>query len=237
MNGPGPRGSGGLLQSLPPIVRRFIQDRYLAGTANAEAQYQNAAGDEDSLTGALGALISTSEPVGFTVDSETTVVVEISYRKLRGRGHDAPERRFGADGIFQVNVSADNVGEQFRKGLPFQAKKNWKGRDSRLAKQAEQMQRTLHGGIVIDYSPSGFTACRADAVVQSLGNRKAVEKAGSFQRLGQMLANAFLDCEIGIEGLYYNDNDERFVRMMDYGFTVFDTNVAIVGPRLANNRG
>jgi hypothetical protein len=220
---------------LPPIVRRFIQDRYLAGTANAEAQYRNAAGDEDSLTGALGALISTSGPVGFAVDSETNVFVEISYRKLRGRGHDAPEKRFGADGIFQIDVSADNVGRRFKKGLPFQAKKNWKGRDSRLAKQAEEMQRTLHAGIVIDYTPAGYDACGADAVVHSRGNRRVVDMAGSFQPLGQMLANSFLDCEIGTEGLYYDDKDERFLRMMDHGFAVFDTNVAIVGPRLADN--
>jgi hypothetical protein len=135
------------------VVIGFIQDRYLAGTADAEAQYEYAAGDEDTLTGSLGALISTRGRVRFLVDSASEYVVEIGYRKIRGRGPGAPEKHLGADGIFQLDISAQGVGSVFRKGLPFQSKKNWKGRDSKLVKQARLMEQTMGGGIVIDYTP------------------------------------------------------------------------------------
>src|ERR1700761_1425881 len=121
--------------SLPPVVLNFIRDRYVAGVANAQAQYQNAAGDEDSLTGALGALISTPEPVHFSFGSSIDIEVQIDFRKLRGRGQNAPEKRFGPDGIFQLQIST-NGAPYFRKGLPFQAKKNWNGRNRQLANQA-----------------------------------------------------------------------------------------------------
>jgi len=55
MSSSGPRHSA--FASLPDIVREFIRDRYLAGVADAEAQYDDALGDEDSLTGACGVLI------------------------------------------------------------------------------------------------------------------------------------------------------------------------------------
>ena len=58
MSSPGPGHSTLSPPSLPDIVREFIRDRYLAGVSEAQAQYDNAMGDEDSLTGALGALIS-----------------------------------------------------------------------------------------------------------------------------------------------------------------------------------
>jgi hypothetical protein len=93
MSSPGPSHS--TPQSLPPIVLNLIRDRYLAGVATAQAQYQNAAGDEDSLSGALGALISTSEPVHFLFGSSLDIEVQIDFRKLRGRGQNAPRRGSG----------------------------------------------------------------------------------------------------------------------------------------------
>lgn len=221
----------GPLQLLPPLVRGFIHDRYLAGTADAEAQYANAAGDEDTLTGALGALISTTGPVGFTVDPIRQFTVEISYRKVRGRGQDAPEKRFGTDGIFQLQVT--QYGRTvFQKGLPFQSKKNWKGRDRRLAEQAREMKRRVGNGIVIDYTPKGYTACEIDPVIEARGNRKAVAQAGHFQPLGQILAHRFLDCLVGIQGLYYDNESEAFLRDPPYGdLSIIDTSIAIAEAR------
>src|SRR5579859_6646669 len=97
MSSPGPSHRTPL--TLPPIVLEFIRDRYLAGVANAEAQYQNVAGDEDSLTGALGVLISPAAIRHFWISPSTQIDVQIDFRKLRGRGHHAPEKRFGPDGI------------------------------------------------------------------------------------------------------------------------------------------
>jgi len=205
----------------------FIRDRYLAGTADAEAQYQNAAGDEDALTGSLGALISTPGRVRFAVDSTSEFVVEINYRKIRGRGRGAPEKRFGADGIFQLDISSPGIGSVFRKGLPFQSKKNWKGRDSKLVKQARLMQETVGGGIVIDYTPQGFKACRSDLVIEARGNRRTVDGGGNLRPLGQVLAHDFIDCLVGVRGLYYDDQNETFLRDLgEQEFNVFDTRIA-----------
>jgi len=116
MSSPGP--SHWTPVALPNIVLDFTRDRHVAGVANAEAQYQNAVGDEDALTGDLGAIISLSRPREFLIGSSTQIEVQIDFRKLRGRGHDAPENRFGPDGIFQFQISSNGV-PSFRKGLPF----------------------------------------------------------------------------------------------------------------------
>jgi hypothetical protein len=217
------------LASLPTLVRDFIEDRYLAGTANAEAQYQNAAGDEDTLTGALGALIATSQPVSFRFGL-IEIVVQISYRKLRGRGKDAPEKRFGADGIFQLQVTWPGR-STFQKGLPFQSKKNWKGRNSELTRQAKDMLNTVGGGIVIDYTPNGYKACEIAHVIETHGNRRAVDRAGHLEPLGQLLAHRFLDCQVGIQGLYYDDQNEKFLQpLADREIDVFDTRVSVGEP-------
>jgi hypothetical protein len=221
----------GTVLRLPPLVRRFIEDRYLAGTADAEAQYLNAAGDEDSLTGALGALVSTSGPVGFSGDATGEIVVQISYRKVRGRGPHAPEKRFGTDGIFQLQVTQQGQ-TIFRKGLPFQAKKNWKGRDRHLAAQAQDMKRRVGGGIVIDYTAKGYTACAIEPVIDAGGSRKRVADAGQIGALGQVLAHRFLDCEVGIQGLYYDDQNEAFMNLWsEADMNIIDTSVTLMERR------
>jgi hypothetical protein len=215
--------------ALPRIVLDFIRDRYVAGVANAEVQYQNAAGDEDSLTGALGALISPSGPRHFWIGPATQIEVQIDFRKLRGRGHNAPEKRFGPDGIFQLQISTNGV-PSFRKGLPFQAKKNWKGRNRQLANQARAMQRNLGGGIVVDYTPHGYAACPIAAAIESNGNRKAVAGLGQLHPLGQILASDFLECRLGIQGLYYDQQGEEFlVDQFEHDVGVIDTTVSIRG--------
>lgn len=227
MSSSGPRHSP--LPSLPSIVLEFIRYKYVTGVADAEAQYENAAGDEDSLTGALGALISTVGSRYFLVGPATQIEVKIDFRKLRGRGHDAPEKRFGPDGIFQLQISANGV-PSFRKGLPFQAKKNWKGRSRELADQARAMQRNLRGGIVIDYTAYGYTACNIAAAIEFNGNRRAVANAGYLRPLGQVLGNDFLECRLGIQGLYYDQRGEEFVvDQFDHDVDLIDTTVSIRG--------
>jgi hypothetical protein len=219
------------------LVRSFIEDRYLAGTANAEAQYKNAAGDEDTLTGALGALISTSGPVHFSVYPGIEFVVEINFRKIRGRGAGAPEKRLGADGIFQLEVTAHGQ-PVFRKGLPFQSKKNWKGRNRQLADQARVMKERVRDGIAFDYTPGAYAACEIDHVIEAQGNRKTVTQAGYMQPLGQILAHRFLDCEVGRVGLYYDDQSEEFVQgLMEGDLNIITTGVGIIEPQTDAPRG
>jgi hypothetical protein len=214
---------------LPSIVLEFIRAQYVTGVADAEAQYENAAGDEDSLTGALGALISTAGPRYFLVGPATQIGVQIDFRKLRGRGPNAPEKRFGPDGIFQLQITENGM-PSFRKGLPFQAKKNWKGRNRQLADQARAMQRNLRGGIVIDYTAHGYTACDIAAAIEFNGNRRAVANGSHLHPLGQILGNDFLECRLGIQGLYYDQRGEEFVvDQFDHDVDVIDTTVSISG--------
>lgn len=230
MSAAGPGHVTPSLQSLPEIVRNFIRDRYLAGVADAEAQYENAVGDEDTLTGALGALISTSTPMFFQIGPDLQIEVQIDYRKLRGRGKNAPESRLGADGVFQIQISKSGC-SPFRKGLPFQAKKNWKGRDRNLLNQARDMERRLRGGIAIDYTPRGFTACDIADVIATRGSRKEASDAGFVHPLGQILAHEFLACRVGIEGLYYDNLGESFlIDNSNRNLDLVDTSIAIRGP-------
>jgi hypothetical protein len=227
MNAPGPLEGNNLSALLPALVLDYVRDRYLAGVAEAEAKYRMGVGDEDTLTGGLGNDISTARPL--VVEVGDAFYVQIEYRRVRGRGAKAPEKLFGADGCFQLQVSNANREPVFRKGLPFQAKKNWKGVDRRLAEQARNMARTAHGGIVVDYTPNGYSACDIRDVIEFRGNRKAVNGAGKMNRLGQVLAHDFLDCRVGVRDLYYDSDIKRFaIDNPRYPREIIDTKIARV---------
>jgi hypothetical protein len=195
---------------VPEPVLRVIRDRYLAGTADAIAEFASNQADEDSLTGALGQAMSLS-PISYRIrDQEFRL--RIYYAKLRGRGRNAPEKRFGADGIFQIEVRDENGRVLRSKGLPFQAKKNWSGTNRLLAHQAREMSRELGDGLVIDFRREGYAACSARIAIELEGNRKSIQRSGAFRALGQILAHDFVDCTAGIQDLYYNPDTETFDR-------------------------
>lgn len=230
MNSPGPVLGHDIPGIAPAAVLELIRDRYLAGVANAEAKYRFGEGDEDTLTGALGAEISTGRP--WMVRTEAGVFkIEIEYWKLRGRGPNAPEKSLGADGSFQIKIADADGTPIISKGLPFQAKKNWKGIDKRLAQQARDMLNHTHGGIVVDFSPNGFAACDVLDVIEFRGNRKALSKAGKVNQLGQVLAHEFLACNVGVRDLYYDRNLERFVKEAPQAdLNIVDTRITILSP-------
>lgn len=192
---------------LPNGLKSLIRDRYLAGVSDAQMKYPFSAGDEDSLTGALGSNISMPSQMIFS-EGQRRFSYQISYHKIRGRGPGAPEKRLGADGIFQIEVN-DERGKR-RKGLPFQAKKGWRNADHSLFDQAHLMLETAGDGIVIDYRKDLYSACRAEDVLHSQADRRVADRAGKIQPLGQMLANDFLDCTIGKPGLFFDPETERW---------------------------
>ena len=108
---------------LPPKLADFLRDRYIAGVARAEASFDENSADEDAVTGALGQSIAMPEALAFT-SPEGTYQIRITYRKVRGRGPLAPEKRYGSDGIFQIAVTDTLERIVRRKGLPFQSKVN-----------------------------------------------------------------------------------------------------------------
>ena len=194
---------------LPSPLLRTIRDRYIAGVADAEAEFDASSADEDSLTGALGQSISTKGIQYFGFE-DRIYKWQISYKKIRGRGAGAPEKTLGADGVFQIEVW-DSAGNSLRKkGLPFQCKKGWRGTDKKLSKQAADMLAATGHGIVIDYTSSGYSSCNARKVVEVAGSRRDLAKGDGMQPLGQLLGNDFLECREGRVGLFYNPEAELF---------------------------
>lgn len=190
---------------LPPELIQSLRDRYLAGVADAEYFFAQSRADEDAVTGALGQAIA-MRPLVFA-DGPSTFRVEVAYRKVRGRGPNAAERRYGLDGVFQMRVT-DQTGEVVRqKALPFQSKMNWRGKNRDLADQVRKME-ALRGGIVIDFSASGYTACPSKAVIAANGSRPQVERFGVVRPLGQVLGTDFLNCTIGTIGAFYETDED-----------------------------
>lgn len=213
---------------LPPSLVDLLRDRYLAGVADAEAAFDQHRGDEDSLTGALGQALAMREPIVFT-GPDGAYSVRVSYRKLRGRGPGAPEKRLGADGIFQIEVANGNGDVVRSKGLPFQAKTNWRGKDSALLGQADIMEQVSPGGLVIDYSPAGYKACPAKAVVAAGGRRSNVDRYGVMRSLGQVLSRDFLECTIGTKGLYFDPAKELYGQIQEWdGLDLITTQITRV---------
>ena len=113
-----------MLDLLPPSLIGFLREKYSSGVATAEASFEDSSADEDALTGALGLALAMKDPIIFPGPTGN-YEVQVSYRKLRGRGPNAPERLYGSDGLFQISIS-NEYGQILRqKGLPFQSKTNW----------------------------------------------------------------------------------------------------------------
>jgi hypothetical protein len=182
---------------LPDLLVNLIRDRYLAGVADAQVKFPYSEGDEDSLTGALGQAISTAGPLTVTVGLDR-YTYNVSYRKLRGRGSGAPEKTLGADGIFQIDVTNNDGVPLVRKGLPFQAKKRWSGRDKKLVEQARKMLNSAGEGLIINFSPLGFSACSAADAIQSEGRIRTVKASGDCVILATYSRTIFWSARSGL---------------------------------------
>jgi hypothetical protein len=221
-----------MIDLLPPQLLQSLRDRYLAGVADAEFFYSQNSADEDAVTGALGQALAMRDPVIFS-NGRQQYQLQVSYRKVRGRGPNAAEKRFGIDGVFQIRIT-DQYDEVVRqKALPFQAKMNWRGKNKDLAVQAGKME-VLQGGIVIDYTPTGYSACPSKAVFASHGSRPQVERFGVVRPLGQVLANDFLNCTVGKIGAFYESDDSLGV-IAEFlgGAHVVTTSIHALGPDAA----
>jgi hypothetical protein len=123
---------------IPDNLLEQIQFRYLEGVSNAESFFEDNEDDEDALTGALGQAISMKNSIVHE-DGSGTYELKISSKKIRGRGPGAPEKRLGADGIFQIQIFKDDK-SIFSKGLPFQSKKT----NSDTRKSVIQAKKNAH---------------------------------------------------------------------------------------------
>jgi hypothetical protein len=189
-----------LSQLLPARFLLAIRDRIKAGVSDAEAKFRFNQDEEDALTGALAQAISTSEPLAFK-SNEGNFKFSIESFKLRGRGEGAPEKRLGADGILQICVFK-NGKLDFEKGLPFQAKKRGGFGNAAVTKQARSLVDTSGTGIIVRFSPEGYTAVDARTLLDPKENSQ-ITVSPPVIRLATMLGDLFLDCEVGRMGLSF----------------------------------
>jgi len=205
---------------LPKDVIEIIRDYFEEKVSNAEKNFEYHEEDEDSITGALGQELITKEPISYQNYS-----LNISSRKIRGRGKNAPERLTGADGIFKITIlEGNNV--IFKKGLLFQSKKNWKNRDKNLIEQCKNMIG-IGSSIVINYTEHGYETYDAKDVITEDGNRKSLQVNNKKSSLGQLLGNDFLNCVIGKIGLDYDKKSEQFLIDSPYNSTEIETQINI----------
>lgn len=199
--------SGNLAQFIPKGLLNLIRDRIKSGIVDAEAKYSLNQDEEDAITGALGQAISTTGWMEFR-SNEGDFTYEIKSYKLRGRGPDAPEKRLGADAIFQVAVFKGGQ-RIFGKGLPFQAKKGGGFQNAEVKRQAADLLRTSGTGIVVRYSEKGYSAVDVRDLVNAEGVQIAVELQKP-KSLATMLGDDFIECRIGRLGLFFDPTqDER----------------------------
>ncbi|MGA2717096.1 MAG: hypothetical protein ABSG41_28765 [Bryobacteraceae bacterium] len=193
---------------MPPVVFKALSTHFYGGVKRAEISFHYHHGDEDAVTGGLGERL---------IERGTVIQVggqafgwRTEYFKLRGRGNDAPEKTLGADGIFQLEVSDQQMRVLVRKGLLFQAKIKWTQRNKKLLEQAQLLKGQSTSSIVIDYSEKEYRAIDAAEVVIAEGRRKKVRPEYD-KPLAQVLGDEFIGCLRGDHGLYWDREAERLV--------------------------
>lgn len=191
-----------------PRFKDIIADQIRTAVENAEEGFDDHEADEDVISGDLGGQLR-SRVRGRLGD----IIWETRSHKLPGRGKGAPEKIFGADGVFEIkiyDVETDKL--IISKGLPYQAKKN--GSSQGLLDQVENLQKLSCSSVVIDYGPEGFEGIKEKDVLTAKGNLKNVSKENK-KSLGDILAGDFLDCTVGRKGITYNKDARRIVDMSD----------------------
>jgi hypothetical protein len=183
-------------------VLKRIQAHYIESVAEAEDDYVHK--DEESLTEALGAAYVGLDETIEGVNYDCHLVAD--YRKLHKRKKGAAAGGCHC-GIFQIELMDDLRSVQYRFGLLFHAKVQWRGRDADLLAQSRRLNGNFRRAIVIDYSAEGYTAASAAHVIVADGDRRRMRNR--VRKLSQMLAIEFVHGRMGILNLYWDADQER----------------------------
>lgn len=186
---------------LPDEIKQEIAAHIKRTIRHAEVGWDAAHDEEDTLTGELGGALRSD---GFVkCESDSSWSYKFSYKKLRGRGRDAPEKVAGADGLFQIEVQHPGVSSE-TKGFLFQAKKREASSRGDLVAQVDHMENLAPGGsAVIEYSQDGFRA-QTGGEFQAEHKQKPSRIPHPSCSLTVFINERFLSCEIGIRGLYFD---------------------------------
>ncbi|MFO1436820.1 MAG: hypothetical protein U1F81_00775 [Verrucomicrobiaceae bacterium] len=217
-----------MLDLLPRNVLFSIESHIHQRVADAEYGFQFGEADEDTLTGALGQMLLTRPQDDWDMQNNRQFQWSFTYRKVRGRGPNAPEKTIGADGIFQIEVSDENGKMLRQKGLLFQAKIASKpGSSRKLRDQAELLSQFKRAAILIQYSRHGYSAVPIDQMVQE--NQTATRaKERILRPLADVLASDFLHCRIGQRELSYDPQRECLVGHGNLDGLSFDDEAHVV---------
>jgi len=186
---------------LPDEIKQEIAAHIQRAICHAEAGWDAAHDEEDTLTGELGGALRTD---GFVkCESDSSWSYKLSYKKLRGRGPHAPEKVTGADGLFQIEVQHPGASSE-TKGFLFQAKKREASSRGDLVSQVDDLEKLAPGGsAVIEYSQEGFRA-QTGREFQTERKQKPSRIPHPSCALAVFLGEHFLSCKIGIRGLYFD---------------------------------
>jgi len=184
---------------LPPPVYGAIE-RYLEERAQHATEGWAAGSDEeDTLTGDLGATLRTQGHFQIAANGDTWLW-QVTYKKFRGRGRGAFEKRSGADGIVQVEVTRGS--EVHFKGLLFQAKKLGL-LNGELESQVKRMEKMApNGSAVFEYRPDSYRAISGHDYLENSSDQAS--KAPKLRTLGEFLARDFLSCKYGLRSMHYD---------------------------------
>lgn len=184
---------------IPPSVYNSIERHLIRAGHRAQDGFPSGAEDEDTLTGDMFRSLRR----GWTTTGLTNGERwgwRVATRKFRGHGEGATESLIGADGIVQIEIFSSST-VLLRKGILFQAKKNWQHRDGNLAKQARLMERVAPlGSVVFNYEPDRYTAVPSTFVIGSEGSPAGMP----IKRLGVFLGGDFLSCAVGRFDTYFD---------------------------------
>jgi hypothetical protein len=175
---------------IPDFISNQLRDHLLSECPFAQAGWEFANQDEDTLTGDFFGRLRTNWQT--SEDYEW----RFHYNKVRGRGKSALEKKIGADGIITLHYRNPKTLDDYYKSLIFQAKKE----NSPINNlQWSKMKRFFpNGNMVVVYGSNGYYS-----YVENTNNRTD---------LCLLIANNFLNCTIGIEGLYYDHDSNKFIR-------------------------
>ncbi|MGV8994792.1 MAG: hypothetical protein ACOH1O_11875 [Flavobacterium sp.] len=179
---------------LPKDLSEEIKNKIKENSLKGEKGWKYSNQEEDSLLGHfLGTLITDKK---YFEDSEKIYEWEIFYNKFRGRGKNALESIIGADAIITLEIIDNITNNKTVKSILFQAKK--KGNSRGLKKQKDLMDQFAKGGnFIFTCGPDGYFA----------QNNIVDEKV----RIGNFLADQFVTCTIGIQGMFYDDINNKLI--------------------------
>jgi hypothetical protein len=189
-------------------VRRALAKHYRQAVYAAVKNYVSHSADEDAATGGLGQAITGEGDISV---AGRTLTWKTRYRKLRGRGPEAPEKALGADGIFEIEL-LDEDGSRSTKTLPFQAKNNISSYGgSKLREQANKIEDLPGGGIIINYRPTTYVVVPAGLVAKGAATLK------DERPLADSLAEDFLECKTGSVEYVFDSTRQEFLRPTETG--------------------